>query len=470
MSTSCDDNMSKLLYNGMQALNGKLIYPHQHEGVGWMLTRELAEEPKGGFLCDEMGLGKTIQLITLILANPKPKTLVIVPNSILNQWMEEFAKFAPSLKVYLWAGPKRAAFVSDFPEFDVMVCPYSLMRQKTLPLTLFVRWDRVILDEGHEIRNKKSLTRINCYCLKSEIKWVVSGTPVVNKLEDFEYLCGFIGIISKCEKTVRKKYMIRRTKEQVPQIEISGCTVENVEIDMYPNHRQCYNVAYDIFKDEIKSLFKTGMHPGLLIIMLLGKLVRMRQMSTVPFTNDWDGRSSKFDHIVSDIMDHPEEKAIVFCHFIREIEILEDLLIDKVKVFKLYGDISFDHRIVQLSQFKTPGVHSVFLIQIKSGGQGINIQSANRIYITSPAWNPATELQAIARSHRAGQKRHVYVKRYSYLPQENYPSIENSIMELQHSKSIICSDVLNEPSWIEKIPNKPKYRISVRELRNIFLK
>ena len=73
-------------------LRGRLFAPYQREGVLWMLWQELDTERKtvhGGFLCDEMGLGKTVQTISVILGNPKPRTLIIVPKSIVTQWEEE---------------------------------------------------------------------------------------------------------------------------------------------------------------------------------------------------------------------------------------------------------------------------------------------------------------------------------------------------------------------------------------------
>ena len=70
-------------------LNGRLFAPYQREGVLWMLTMEnQTSGPKGGFLCDEMGLGKTVQLVSTILGNPKPRTLIIVPKSIITQLVE----------------------------------------------------------------------------------------------------------------------------------------------------------------------------------------------------------------------------------------------------------------------------------------------------------------------------------------------------------------------------------------------
>ena len=90
------------------SLNGRLFVPYQREGVQWMLGMEnQSDGPKGGFLCDEMGLGKTVQLISTILGNPRDRTLIVVPKSIITQWRDEINTFAPNLSVNVYDGPDR---------------------------------------------------------------------------------------------------------------------------------------------------------------------------------------------------------------------------------------------------------------------------------------------------------------------------------------------------------------------------
>jgi SNF2 family DNA or RNA helicase len=110
----------------------------------------------------------------------------------------------------------------------------------------------------------------------------------------------------------------------------------------------------------------------------------------------------------------------------------------------------------------------VFLIQVKTGGQGLNLQAATRIYITSPSWNPSTELQAIARAHRTGQKREVHVKRFVYTSQsEDVNSIDECLVKLQEKKSNITALLLDDERIIDQIPGSLK-NISVQEIRKIF--
>jgi SNF2 family DNA or RNA helicase len=177
-------------------LNGRLIGPYQKEGVQWMFGMEHQESgPKGGFLCDEMGLGKTVQLLATILANPQPRTLIIVPKSIITQWHEEIGKFAPELSVNIYDGPERK--VNEMT--DITIAPYTVLTVKgggvdALTPLHRMKWDRVILDEAHEIRNRRSKLFKSVNRLNTEIKWIVTGTPVFNSMEDFVSLCTFLGL------------------------------------------------------------------------------------------------------------------------------------------------------------------------------------------------------------------------------------------------------------------------------------
>jgi SNF2 family DNA or RNA helicase len=175
----------------MALLKTRLIAPYQHDGVKWLVERETASDYPGGFLCDEMGLGKTVQLLATMCTNPRSRTLVIVPKSIVSQWVSEIQKFTPHMEALAYDGTKRKV-----PEFDaarqtVVVAPYSVVRDGQLQK---VGWDRIILDEAHEVRNNKSKTGVAVLALRAPIKWLVTGTPIFNSVKDFVNLCGILGI------------------------------------------------------------------------------------------------------------------------------------------------------------------------------------------------------------------------------------------------------------------------------------
>jgi hypothetical protein len=134
-------------------------------------------------------------------------------------------------------------------------------------------------------------------------------------------------------------------------------------------------------------------------------------------------------------------------------------------VFRIDGSVEQVNRVDRIARFKQAQT-GVFIIQIKAGGQGLNLQEATRVYITSPSWNPATEMQAIARSHRTGQTKRVVVRKLVYKGVEELPSIEESIMELQKHKAVVCAQVLNDPRLASQIPETRS--ISARDLKKIF--
>ena len=107
------------------------------------------------------------------------------------------------------------------------------------------------------------------------------------------------------------------------------------------------------------------------------------------------------------------------------------------------------------------------MIQIKVGGQGLNLQEATRVFVTAPAWNPATELQAIARAHRTGQTKEVFVRKYVYVREET-PSVEEAIVNLQGHKSSVCAEVLNDQRLLAQIPVNLKKAKTIQTIRKIF--
>ena len=481
------------------SLKGRLIAPYQREGVVWMLMREFSDSRvKGGFLCDEMGLGKTIQIIATILGNPGKRTLIVVPKSIVNQWCEEIAKFAPHLTVHTFDGPGRKPCETS----DIVIAPYSVMVKKGKPRGTPTElhqyeWGRIVLDEGHEIRNSSSKIHESLRVLNSKIRWCVTGTPVYNSIDDFVALCGFLGIpknvVQAMSTEIRKTYVLRRTKQDVAEfnarLELPPCDFQNVELDMYPEEKELYRQVYTESRDIVNRIFKQD-NAGMHAMIVLECFLRTRQAMIWPqlymngmakkkdeVPEPWMHSSKKMDTLLELIGTHPNEKSLVFCQFMEEMNHIEEKLLEvDTTVFRIDGSVDQMCRTDHIEQFKKHAGGCVFIIQIKSGGQGLNLQSATRVYIMSPSWNPATELQAIARSHRTGQDTKVVVRKLIYTGTENLPSIEESMMALQGHKSMICSEVLNDPRLAGQIPKLRAHQqhdggggeLTIREIRKIF--
>ena len=483
-------------------LRTRLISPYQHEGLRWLVGRETAGVYPGGFLCDEMGLGKTVQLIATMLVNPKPRTLIVVPKSIVGQWCAEIGRFAPTLKVHAFDGAKRA-LPAVLP--DVVVAPYSVLPQRpgapACPL-LAIEWDRVILDEGHEIRNRKSKSHIACNALQAPIRWIVTGTPVFNSIKDFVALCGFVGIprghVQGFTDDIRKNYVLRRTKDDVAQhnkrLELPPCDFQNLELDMYPEERDLYEHVFSRGQAIVKHIFKTGTQ-NLHQMELLECLLRTRQVMSWPQLymdgiaikeesdpEPWLGRSKKMETLMELIATHPSEKTLIFTQFMGEMDEIQERLHElEIPTFRIDGSVLKEARDARIADWKAGPKNAVFIIQIKAGGVGLNLQEATRVYITCPTWNPATELQAIGRAHRTGQTQKVVVRRLIYCGEEakgpigpdgqptgGLPSVEQSIMQLQEGKAKVCAEVLNDPRLETQVPNVTKTKINIQTLRKIF--
>lgn len=461
-------------------LNGTLYAPYQVEGVQWMSEMEKQTQgPKGGFLCDEMGLGKTIQIIATILKNPKKHTLIVVPKTIVTQWSKEIKKFAPNLSVHVYDGPKRTKEVKDLLDHDIVLSPYSVVHSKTSVLG-FIHWDRIVLDEAHEIRNRQTRTFKCLNTLRSTIRWLVTGTPVFNSMEDFVTLCAFLGfskqVVQAMHKDIKSIYILRRTKAD-SSLDLPYCHFENVELDMYEEERKLYDCAFAECQETISHVMRTTTSTEARNMHILECLLRVRQMMIWPQlylsgvakkidqpVQKWEHRTHKMDKLFMYIGGHPEEKSVIFCQYKGEMDYIEKSLM--CTVFRIDGSVEKDERHRRIELFSAAPSNSVLIIQIKCGGVGLNIQCATRVYIMAPSWNPSTELQAIGRCHRSGQTKEVFVKKFVYKDTQKYRSVDLAMMSLQGHKSVLCADVLNDKRIEFQIPMK--HEKSIDAIRKIF--
>lgn len=434
---------------GLKSRSNIVLRDYQVDGVKWMISMERYPE-KGGFLCDEMGLGKTIQMLSLV-ETLGGATLVVTPKSVMHQWVSEIKRFG----------------LTDY----VTVCTYHKIPG---PGSYF---HRIILDEGHEARNKSTKTHRALKALEYDKCWVVTGTPVFNSISDFVNLASFIGVtklaIQQDLEAVRDHIVIRRTKAQITQP--TKCFIHNEELKMSEAEDTMYTNMYLKCCERYRALmFKIRQqnkddedlenNKGTIEIMEL--YLRCRQVMIWPglLEDDWDLPTNKFERLRELVNSHPDEKTLVFCHFKGEMNQIVKMFSETHTVFRLDGSVSEDSRILQMKRFQnSKNTKCLFVIQIKAGGQGINLQSASRVYITSPAWNPATELQAICRAYRIGQTRDVHVTRLIYTCDGKVPSVEESIQVLQNHKSVVTSEVLAEPA-LEPVGKK----MTAVELKKFF--
>jgi SNF2 family DNA or RNA helicase len=462
----------------MQGVFGsKRLFGYQAKGVEWMIKRENAEVgPKGGFLCDEMGLGKTLQTITTIANHNVGRTLILCPVSLVGQWFVEFEKFT-NITASIFQGSGR-----QLKTTDVVIAPYSVVAASKGVLGQ-VKWGRLVLDEGHQIRNKQTQVHQACVELPAKIRWILSGTPCFNgKASNILAMCDFLGLDTNNIAAVRNTYMLRRTKASVgaecPRFNLPPCEVRVELIQMDAPLVDVYSELYDQIRGIVRDIMDTDAnavgHNQMFILSMLSKL---RSLCCYPQTyyngiappQIWGQGSPKIDRLVELVKTHPKEKAIVFVAFTAELmEICRRLAETGRAVFHLNGSVTGTERAEQIENFEKAAPDSVLVINVQTGGSGLNLQMATRVYLMSPAWNPATELQAIARSYRTGQTQVVHVVRMVYEGTVTLPSIEETILLLQKRKTDVTSALMNDPNVDDVISKTTRVNIRAVDIKTFF--
>ena len=433
--------------NSTLKLYGNQLYlPYQLDGLKWLLSREFDSFPRGGLLSDEMGLGKTIQIISLIMANPLPYTLIILPPNLISQWLLQFKKFAPFINVVIHHS-KSSLSNLHFGNKKPIVCLTSFHYSTNYRINTH-RWDRLIIDEAHMIRNQKSKRFKSIYNIYSKIRWAITGTPIQNSFKDFITIATFLRIPTKDIRSniesIKNKYILRRTKDNLIKynsiFHLPNLYINNIFVDFQStNELLFYNkVAGSIIKEHNNYNFKE--------VLPFELSLRLRQASILPQLvidgykkkwninfSDWKYTNTKLDTIIEHIHTN-NHRAIIFSHFKKEILYLKNYIKNR-SVYIYDGSISKiqKNNIINLSNSEI----DILIIQIQSGACGLNLQSFSNIYFTSPSWNPSTDLQAIARSHRIGQINHVQVYNI-YINQ----TIDKRILEIQQNKLRIINNLL----------------------------
>lgn len=458
--------MDSIVHRVNTELKLKLL-PHQETGLIWMYNREVSRfeidgdvMPTGGIIADDVGLGKTAMALSIIIANSKPKTLIILPKSLVYQWKEQIEKFTSYA----------CEIVTNKSEFNnknsckIFLISQSQLNKRNTVVGMTkvhqVEWDRIIVDEAHILRNKKSKTYDAFTLLRGAIRWALTATPVMNRMTDFVHIMQWIGVsqfLCQTERDViNATYILRRTKEDLSLEERIECYTHIKYIPFsHFDEAKLYNQVFNTKRTIIKNTHNRN------ISDLLEHLLRIRQICINPQIyldgmtkkrkesyGNWNSGVTKLDYLLDGLKSHKncKEKTLVFCSFVKEIDsTVEFLQHNGFCCERLDGQLTMSERNEAVQRFTNTPTTTVFVIQINTGGQGINLQCANHIYIMSPDWNPAVEHQAIGRAYRKGQTRPVYVTKFcisSGVPDK--PSVEENIIKLQYDKKRIISNVLND--------------------------
>jgi SNF2 family DNA or RNA helicase len=408
------------------------------DGIKWCVKRESVglgqvECEKGGVLggivADEMGLGKTILMIGLVAVNKKPSTLIVLPPILISQWSDQIYKMTGHRALVYHGQNKKKITLTSLNESRVVLTSYNAVainKKHTFATTLLhsIAWSRIIFDEAHHLRNKNTSVFNGASLLNSSARWMVTGTPVQNRMKDFYNLC----TILKLEPAFYRDpsnyatFMIKRTKiscnkEQeiglVSQASaISWATKEEEELSLSV-HENLSNAA----GDKLVWFLKARQ------VCVLPQLVDTRVMS-----------SSKLDYVCDAILARKNDGngKLVFCSFRKEIDWIYQKLVEGEvgSVVILDGRVSPKQRSHILTE-----KNDVMIVQINTGCEGLNLQEHySEVYFVSPHWNPSVEDQAVARCHRFGQKKQVNVHRFHMSQDE---SMDQFIATLQGKKRML---------------------------------
>ncbi len=449
---------------------GVVLRPYQREGVAWL--RSLEQRGFAGILADEMGLGKTLQTLTWLrmprateTERGKP-TLVICPTSLVENWADEAAKFAPDLRVLILSGPDRTKRFGDIPRHDLVVTSYALLRRDA-DAHVAQDYAAAILDEAQHIKNRSTQNALAAKRLRARSRLVLTGTPLENSVADLwsimDFLMpGYLGASGRfreryeqpiaqggpeaeaAQARLRRKlqpFLLRRLKRDVakdlpPKLRrVASCTLSPDQAAVYrqlvesSRRRLISMVAAQGFQKSRMEVLKT--------------LLRLRQvcchLDLLKLPDLQSPRPSAKLELCFELIDEAlagGHRLLVFSQFVSMLHILRREL-EARGLRYAYLDGSTQDRLQKVREFNRDRDIPVFLISLKAGGTGLNLTGADMVIHYDPWWNPAVEDQATDRAYRIGQKRQVYSIKLI-----TRGTVEEKVLAMQEKKQAVIDATL----------------------------
>lgn len=448
--------------------------PYQKAGLDWLSF--LRESRFGGCLADDMGIGKTIQALCFLQSlkeqyeirnlrkrkkEPRAPHLLVVPRSLIHNWIREAEKFTPGLTLLDFSTAERAADLKEFDRYDIVLTTYGVLLREIERLQNY-EFDTVILDEAQAIKNPLAESSKAARLIKGRHRITLTGTPIENNtfelwsqfaflnpglLGSAEYFReGFTGPIERqndeqAVKTLRRlvyPFILRRTKDQV-ELDLPPRTEKILWNEMGPEQRKLYDRTRDEYRAKILKLIEDKGVKDARFRILEG-LLRLRQICNHPrlVNPNYKGESAKLEVLLDTIRTLNDEghKALIFSQFVQMLRLIETGL-KKEKYPYSYLDGSTVNRQSRVDAFQTDEQLRFFLISLKAGGVGLNLTAADYVIHVDPWWNPAVEMQASDRAHRIGQKKPVFI--YKLMMRD---TVEEKILKLQDRKRNLVKQLI----------------------------
>lgn len=474
------------LPNGLDAT----LRPYQREGFNWLAF--LWRHALGGVLADDMGLGKTVQALALIAHAIESREgkhahedahlsgsgaaahpfLVVAPTSVVSNWAREAARFVPRLRVHT-VGAGRAGRGEKLAEAasgaDILITSYALFRLN-FDSYQALGWAGLILDEAQFVKNRASRAHTCARDLETPFKLAITGTPMENNLLELWSMFAIVApglfpsarrftenyvrplekgakngnntaLLARLRRRIRP-LMMRRTKSLVAP-ELPDKLEQLLRIDLEPKHQKLYDTFLQRERQKLLGLID-DLDKNRFIVFRSLTLLRMLSLDAALIDERYAVGpdavpSSKLNALFEQLEDVVSEghRALVFSQFTSFLKRAAARL-EAQGIPYCYLDGSTRHRSEVIDQFKT-GEAPVFLVSLKAGGFGLNLTEADYVFLLDPWWNPASEEQAIDRTHRIGQSKNVMVYRLVA-----NGTIEEKVMALKEKKAKLFTAVLDD--------------------------
>ena len=445
------------------------LRPYQQDGFRWLTF--LWEHGLGGILADDMGLGKTLQTLALIChAHQGDPTLapflIVAPTSVVPNWVSEAARFAPDLSVVAISDTLTRSgrtIEQAVAGADVVVTSYTLFRLDADDYNS-VEWSGLVLDEAQNAKNHRSKVYGCIRRSPAPFKLAITGTPMENNLMELWSLLsisapglfpnpsrfadhyarpierhGEVELLAQLRRRIRP-LVKRRTKERVAA-DLPAKQEQILDVELHPRHRKIYQTHLQRERQKVLGLIDDLDRNRFTI---LRSLTLLRQLSLHPALVDESAAAAsvpcvKLDTLVQQMGEVIDggHRALVFSQFTGFLGLVRERL-DREGIGYCYLDGRTRDRARVLRRFKE-GTDPAFLISLKAGGAGLNLTEADYCFLLDPWWNPATEAQAIDRTHRIGQTRNVMV--YRLIARD---TIEEKVMALKERKAQLFTGVMDE--------------------------
>lgn len=453
---------------------------YQERGVNWLhLMKTLG---LGACLADDMGLGKTIQIIALLnytRMQKKEQALLVVPASLIGNWVNELEKFAPSLRYYVCHPSEN----KDIREDDAlaegthliittygMLAKYEWLQQQ--------KWDILILDEAQAIKNPGTKQTKLVKQMKAAFKVAMTGTPIENRLGDLWSLFDFLnrGLLGTAKEFTAFTRKLRESPEGYTRIRqvvspfilrrlktdrsIITDLPEKIEMKTYATLTKKQAILYNQLVDELQAKLESAEEGIQRKGLILSGLMKFKQICNHPdqylgqqvYDEQDSGKYERLREICETIYEK-RERVLIFTQF---KEITESLRIFLEPIFQhkglvLHGETQVSKRKELVKAFQGKEYVPFMVLSIKAGGVGLNLTAANHVIHFDRWWNPAVENQATDRAFRIGQQKNVIVHKFI-----TQGTVEEKIDQIIADKVRLSNDIVPDiqESWITEMDNK----------------